>query len=225
MKGRNRHASWTAERQRDFRSRWRLFAAILMVAPWWWWKARPSDLYLTEYTAMIIFGPLLVIVGIGFYLLAAVHPRCLCAAVFRRSDDRHLGLSHRGRRARRHCRGSCSGRRNLWPWPARARLCAMGVGSAPDHPSLCRARHRRRLQRHAWNRPDGDAFTHLADDLRRHRRDRRQRHGVRPLHRNGRARTSRTGLGAGLTPSRRRPLGRAGSGIPYARRSSSSNAE
>jgi hypothetical protein len=37
-----------------------------MLAPWWWWKARPSDLYLTEYTAMIIFGPLLVIVGIGF---------------------------------------------------------------------------------------------------------------------------------------------------------------
>ena len=66
MKGRIRHASWTAEGQRDFRSRWRLFAAILMVAPWWWWKARPSDLYLTEYTAMIIFGPLLVIVGIGF---------------------------------------------------------------------------------------------------------------------------------------------------------------
>ena len=38
-----------------------------MLAPWWWWKARPSDLYLTEYTAMIIFGPLLVIVGIGFF--------------------------------------------------------------------------------------------------------------------------------------------------------------
>jgi hypothetical protein len=38
-----------------------------VIAPWWWWKARPSDLYLTEYTAMIIFGPLLVIVGIGFF--------------------------------------------------------------------------------------------------------------------------------------------------------------
>jgi hypothetical protein len=37
-----------------------------MYAPWWW-KARPSDLYLTESTAMIIFGPLLVIVGIGFF--------------------------------------------------------------------------------------------------------------------------------------------------------------
>jgi hypothetical protein len=64
--GAHPHASWTAQGQRDFRSRWRLFAAILTVAPWWWWKARPSDLYLTEYTAMIIFGPLLVIVGIGF---------------------------------------------------------------------------------------------------------------------------------------------------------------
>src|SRR5258708_3378812 len=63
--GAHPHASWTAQGQRDFRSRWRLFAAILTVAPWWWWKARPSDLYLTEYTAMIIFGPLLVIVGIG----------------------------------------------------------------------------------------------------------------------------------------------------------------
>lgn len=48
-------------------SRWRRFAAILTVALWWWWKARPSDLYLMEYTAMIIFGPLLVIVGIGFF--------------------------------------------------------------------------------------------------------------------------------------------------------------
>jgi hypothetical protein len=38
-----------------------------MFAPWWWWKARPSDFYLTEYTAMIIFGPLLVILGIGFF--------------------------------------------------------------------------------------------------------------------------------------------------------------
>jgi hypothetical protein len=56
-----------AELPWDFRSRWHLFAAILMRAPWWWWKARPSDVYLTEYTAMIIFGPLLVIVGIGFF--------------------------------------------------------------------------------------------------------------------------------------------------------------
>jgi hypothetical protein len=57
-----------AGRQRDFRSRWRLFAAIFMPAPWsWWWKARPSDLYLTERTTMIIFGPLFVIVGIGFF--------------------------------------------------------------------------------------------------------------------------------------------------------------
>jgi hypothetical protein len=39
---------------------------MLDIAPWWWWKARPSDLYLTETTAMIIFGPLLVIVGICF---------------------------------------------------------------------------------------------------------------------------------------------------------------
>jgi hypothetical protein len=38
-----------------------------MVAPWWWWKAQPSDPHLTEFTAMIIFGPLLVIVGIGFF--------------------------------------------------------------------------------------------------------------------------------------------------------------
>ena len=65
--GANRHASRTAERQRGFPSRRRLFAAIPVPAPWWWWKARPSDLYLTEYTAMIIFGPLLVIVGVGFF--------------------------------------------------------------------------------------------------------------------------------------------------------------
>jgi hypothetical protein len=38
-----------------------------VVAPWWWWKAQPSDRHLTEFTAMIIFGPLLVIVGIGFF--------------------------------------------------------------------------------------------------------------------------------------------------------------
>ncbi len=67
QEGANRHPSGTAERQRDFPSRWRLFGAILVVAPWWWWKAQPSDLYLTEFTAMIIFGPLLVIVGIGFF--------------------------------------------------------------------------------------------------------------------------------------------------------------
>ncbi|MCS3926133.1 hypothetical protein M2175_001164 [Bradyrhizobium elkanii] len=50
-----------------FCSRRRLSAAILNIAPWWWWKARPSDLYLTGTTAMIIFGPLLVVVGIGFF--------------------------------------------------------------------------------------------------------------------------------------------------------------
>ena len=136
MKGRNRHASWTAERQRDFRSRWRLFAAIL-----------------TRRAVVVVEGATVRPLSHGvhrhdhlrttprhrrhrLYLLAAVHPRCLCAAVFRRSDDRHLGLSHRRRRARRHRRGSCGRRRNLWPWPARARLCAMGMGSAPDHPAL-----------------------------------------------------------------------------------------
>jgi len=30
------------------------------------WKARPSDFYLTETSTMIIFGPMLVLVGIGF---------------------------------------------------------------------------------------------------------------------------------------------------------------
>ncbi len=64
--GTHRHTSSTEEDQWDFPSRGRLFAVILTVAPWWW-KARPSDLYLTEYTAMIIFGPLLVILGIGFF--------------------------------------------------------------------------------------------------------------------------------------------------------------
>jgi hypothetical protein len=39
---------------------------MLGIAPRWWWKARPSDLYLTEAAAMIIFGPLLVIAGICF---------------------------------------------------------------------------------------------------------------------------------------------------------------
>ena len=50
-----------------FRSRRSTAFAMLPSAPWWWWKARPSDPYLTERTAMIIFGPLLVIVGIGFF--------------------------------------------------------------------------------------------------------------------------------------------------------------
>ena len=80
MKGAVRQASCTAERQRDFRSRWRLFAAILMVAPWWWWKARPSDLYLTEHTAMIFIGIIASIAAIGvlccllFYLAVYALP-------------------------------------------------------------------------------------------------------------------------------------------------------
>jgi hypothetical protein len=52
---------------RDFRSPCLIFLARLAAAPWWWWKARSSDLCLTETTAMIIFGPLLVIAGIGFF--------------------------------------------------------------------------------------------------------------------------------------------------------------
>ena len=99
---------------------------------------------------------------------------------------------------------------------ARPRARSWSPPNGPTTARFRRARNRRRLQRHAWYRADGDAFAHLADDLRRHRRDRRQRPGVRPLHQNGRARTSRTGLGAGVRPSRRQ--GGAGSGIKYARR-------
>jgi len=46
---------------------------------------------------MIIFGPLLVIVGIGFICWLLFTLAVICVAVFRRSDDRHLGLSHGGR--------------------------------------------------------------------------------------------------------------------------------
>ena len=196
-----------------------------MLAPWWWWKARPSDLYLTEYTAMIIFGPLLVIVGIGFicWLLftLAVFALPFFAGLTIGIWAFHTGAGVLGGIAVGLVAGGVTfglGQLALafvpWAW---ARLLII----LP----LCRARHRRRLQRHAWNRPDGDAFTHLADDLRRHRRGRRQRHGVRPLHRNGRARTSRTGLSAGLTSSRRRPLGRGQITHSVCSRSSSSNAE
>ena len=217
MKGRIRHASWTAQGQRDFRSRWRLFAAILMLAPWWWWKARPSDLYLTEYTAMIIFGPLLVIVGIGFYLLAAVHPRCLCAAVLRRSDDRHLGLSHRGRRARWNRRGPRGGRRDLWHWPARARLRAVGVGSAPDHPALCRARAPSpaiapRTESRRWRclrQPGRRSSPSSAQSPSASRRSSASPEWPRP------DQPDRAWRGADTITST--AMGRAGSGIPYAR--------
>jgi hypothetical protein len=40
---------------------------MLGIAPWRWWKARPSDLSLTGTTAMLVFGPLLVIASIGFF--------------------------------------------------------------------------------------------------------------------------------------------------------------
>jgi hypothetical protein len=44
-----------------------LVRVMLHDAPWWWWKARPSELYLTETATMIVVGPLLVLVGIGFF--------------------------------------------------------------------------------------------------------------------------------------------------------------
>jgi hypothetical protein len=40
---------------------------MLGMAPRWWWKARPSELDLTETTAMFVFGPLLVITSIGIF--------------------------------------------------------------------------------------------------------------------------------------------------------------
>jgi len=39
---------------------------MLDIAPWRWWKAQPLDLSLTGTTAMLVFGPLLVIASIGF---------------------------------------------------------------------------------------------------------------------------------------------------------------
>jgi hypothetical protein len=176
MKERIAPLSWTVERQRDFRSR---------LAP------------VCDYTharAVVVEGATVRPLSHGarrhdhlrttarhrrhrLLLLAAVHPCCLRATLLRRSHDRHMGLPQRGRCARWYRRRPRGGRRIFWHCPARARLRAMGVASPADHPALCRTRHCRRLQRHARNRPDGDAFTHLADDLRRHRRDRRQHHG------------------------------------------------
>jgi hypothetical protein len=40
---------------------------MLGLASWWWWKARSSDLKLTGATTMIIFGPLLILLGIGLF--------------------------------------------------------------------------------------------------------------------------------------------------------------
>jgi hypothetical protein len=40
-----------------------------VLAPWWWWKARPSELYLTEATAMIIVGLALSLFAVGFLCL------------------------------------------------------------------------------------------------------------------------------------------------------------
>ena len=153
---------------------------------------------------MIIFGPLLVIVGIGFFcwllFTLAVFALPFFVGLTIGIWAFHTGAGALGGIAVGLVAGGVTfgiGQLALafvpWAW---LRLLIILL--------YRRARHRRRLQRDAWNCPDGDAFAHLADHLRRHRRDRRQRHGVRPLHGNGRARTSRTGLGAGLTPSRRR---------------------
>jgi hypothetical protein len=156
-----------------------------VVAPWWWWKAQPSDLYLTEFTAMIIFGPLLVIVGIGFFcwllFTLAVFALPFFVGLTIGIWAFHTGAGVLGGITVGLVAGGVTfgiGQLALafvpWAW---LRL----------HPALRRARDRRRLQRDAGNRADSDAFANLADHLRRHRRGRCQRHGVRPLHRNSRA--------------------------------------
>ncbi len=183
----------------DFRSLCLIFPARLAAAPWWWWKARSSDLCLTETTAMIIFGPLLVIAGIGFFcwllFTLAVFALPFYAGLTIGAWAFHTGAGWLGGAVVGVIAAGVTfgvGQLALafvpWTW---LRLAIVLVYAAPATIAGYYATH--------GNCPDGHAVDDMADDFFARRRVRCRRHRFDPHHCSDPAGTGRNASRADLT--------------------------